>query len=351
MRVGLIGFPGVGKSTLFRACAGGGVKGSVAAVPVPDPRFDRIVAQVQPKKATPATVVLDDGLEDLSAQGRMLSPRFLESARTLDLLLHVVRAFESEVAPYHDDVDPRRDQSRVEEEFVLADLQLVETRLERLAKSMNVRNPGHPEYLEKAVFERLLGPLESGTPIRRLSLSEQEANLLRNYQFVTLKPMVVAINGNEADAAEPPPAIRELCEALASAGVPAFFVCAALEEELAGLDLADQPEFLDSLGLAEPARNQLIRAVYEALGLITFFTAGENETKAWPLRRGSTALQAAATIHTDIARGFIRAEVTHFEDYASAGSLAAANAAGKMRLEGKEYVVQDGDLIVVRHKT
>jgi GTP-binding protein YchF len=351
MRVGLIGFHGAGKTTLLRASAGGEVKGSVAAVPVPDPRFDRIVAQVRPKKATPATVILDDSLDSLSGQGVMVTPRFLEGARGVDLLLHVVRAFESELVPYHDSLDPVRDQRRVEEEFVLADLQLVENRLERLAKSMHVRTPGHSDYLERELFERLRPPLESGMPIRQLDLDERATTILRNYQFLTLKPMVVAINGNEADAADPPAGIRQMCDGLVARGIPAFFVCALLEEEVARLDPADQPEFLRSLGLAEPARNQLIRSVYDALGLITFFTAGENETKAWPLRKGSTALKAAAVIHTDIARGFIRAEVTHFEDYASAGSLAAANAAGKTKLEGKDYVVQDGDLIVIRHKT
>ncbi|MBS1723609.1 MAG: redox-regulated ATPase YchF [Armatimonadetes bacterium] len=347
-----MGFPQVGKSTLYRAAAQGQAKGSVTAVPVPDERFDKIVEQVKPKKVSPATVVLDDDLESFQTSGKLFSQRFLDEARKADLLLHVVRGFDSPMAPYHEDVSPIRDLENVEVEMVLTDLGIVENRLERLQKSMTVKNPGSPDYLEKALFSRIKEPLENGTPIRAMELDEEEQKIVRNYQFLSGKQCVVAFNVGEqqlsSGASDP---IKMKIAELASNGTQAFAVCATIEEEIAQLDPADQPEFLSSMGLSEPAANRLIKAVYDALGLITFFTAGENDTKAWPLRRGSSALKAAATIHNDIAKGFIRAEVVSYADYCEHGSLDAAYKANKMRLEGKEYVVHDGDLIHIRNKS
>jgi GTP-binding protein YchF len=348
MNVAVIGFPQVGKSSLYRAAARGQAKGEVTAVPVPDPRFDRIVAQVQPKKATPATVILHDDVESVQTSGKLFSLRFLEQARKADVLLHVVRAFDSPMAPYHAAVDPVRDQQAVDVEMVLSDLQTIESRLERLQKMQQTRTPGSLEYNEKMLFERIKPMLEEGTPIRAIGLVEEEQRICRNYQFLSAKETVVAFNVGEDGA---PAAVSTLTESLAKSGTQAFAVCATIEEEIAQLDPADQPEFLASLGLTEPASARLVRAIYDALGLITFFTAGENETRAWPLRRGSNALKAAATIHNDIAKGFIRAEVVHYADYDELGSLDAAYKANRMHLEGKEYVVQDGDLLHVRNKS
>ncbi len=351
MKVALIGYSQSGRSTLYRAAAQGLAKGDVTSVPVPDPRFDAIVAQVRPKKQTPAGVVLDDSLEPISPSGKAFSQRLLDEAKKADLLLHVVRAFDSPIAPFHAAVDPIRDQEAVEVELVLADLQIVENRLERLKRSTTAKSPGTPDYMEQTLFDRIRPMLESGTPIRAIELSEDEQTVVRNYQFLSAKPMVVAFNVDEASAASPGPRLEARMAELAASGSPAFAVSAPIEEEIAKLDAADQPEFLESLGLSEPASYRVIRAVYDALGLITFFTAGENETKAWPLRRGSTALKAAATIHNDIAKGFIRAEVVHYDDYAAAGSLDSAYAQGKMKLEGKDHVIQDGDLIHIRNKS
>jgi GTP-binding protein YchF len=350
MKVALIGYSQAGRSTLYRAAAQGLAKGEVTAVPVPDSRFDAIVRQVQPKKSTPATVILHDDLEAISGSGKAFSQRLIDSAKKAELLLHVVRAFENPVSPFYDTVDPIRDQEAVDVELVLTDLQIVENRLERLKKSLNLK-PGHPDYLENDLFQRVKEPLEAGTPLRALELPEDDMTILRNYQFLSLKQMVVAFNVGEDEAADPGAALKEKMETLHAAGTPAFAVCATLEEEIAQLDPADQPEFLSSLGLTEPASNRLIQAVYEAMGLITFFTAGENDTRAWPLRKGSNALKAAATIHNDIAKGFIRAEIVHYQDYAVAGSLDAAYSAGKMHLEGKEYTIQDGDLLHIRNKS
>ncbi|MCX7800808.1 MAG: YchF family ATPase [Fimbriimonadales bacterium] len=352
MKVGLIGFQAAGKTTLFQAVAAGAGKGSIAAVRVPDPRFDRIVAQVRPKKATPATVTVTDDLDDAQGgTGRLFTQRFLDEARKLDLLLHVVRAFESDTAPYHAEVDPQRDISTVEDELVLTDLQIVENRLERLKKSPNARTPGTPDYLDRVFFERIRGELESGRPIRALELSDEEAAIARNYQFLSAKPMVVAVNVGEKEAGSPGAKVRAIIDRLGELGTQAFAVSAEVEMEISQLDAEAQREFLADYGLEEPASARLVRAVYDALGLITFFTAGENETRAWALRRGSTALKAADTIHSDIARGFIRAEVVSYADWEAAGSWEAAVAQGRMRLEGKEYVVQDGDLLHIRNKS
>jgi hypothetical protein len=341
MNVALIGYPSVGKTTLYQAAARGTAKGSVTSVPVPDPRFDKIVASVRTKKATPATVLFRDDLPSISPTGRALSTEFLDKARSAEALLNVVRAFESARAPYHAPVDYERDRAAVEAELILSDLQIVESRLERLHRSAGSRSPGSPEYAERMLLERVRGPLEAGTPLRDLENSDAELAIARGFQFLSIKPLVVALNVSESEAGK-------ACSA-ASEG-RAFAVCASLEAEIARLDPEDQAEFLRDLGIAEPASDRLIRAIYEAMGLITFFTIG-SEIKAWPLRRGSTALKAAATIHTDIARGFIRAEVVHYADWEACGSVEAAHAAGKMRLEGKEYVLQDGDLVQIRNKT
>jgi ribosome-binding ATPase len=351
MKVGLIGYAGAGKSTLYRAAARGQAKGDVTAVPVPDPRFDLIVKQVKPKKITPVTILLHDDLEDAQPTGRTFTPKFVDAAKKMDLLLHVVRGFDSPMAAYHTEIDPLRDEENVSVELVLADLQIVESRLEKLAKSLTARNPGSADYLEKAVLERFKGPLEDGIPIRAMELDDDAEAICRNFQFLSAKPMIVAFNVAEGDVSSPPASIAKRMQELYAKATPAFTVSAPIEDEISQLDPADQEEFLASMGVTESAGAKVIRAVYEALGLITFFTAGENETRAWPLRKGSNAVKAAGTIHTDIAKGFIRAEVVSYDEYVAHGSLDAAYSAGKMRLEGKEYVVNDGDLIHIRNKS
>jgi ribosome-binding ATPase YchF (GTP1/OBG family) len=241
MKVGVIGYPQVGKSALYRAAAQGQAKGEVTAVPVPDPRFDRIVAQVKPKKETPATVILHDDIESIAGSGKMFSLKFLEQARKADVLLHVVRAFESPMAPYHASVDPVRDQEAVDVEMVLSDLQTIETRLEKLQKMQATRAPGSPEYNEKMLFDRIKPMLEEGTPIRAMELSEEEQRICRNYQFLSAKETVVAFNVGESGST---PAIDAQIEKLKAIGTQAFTVCATIEEEIAQLDPADQPEFL-----------------------------------------------------------------------------------------------------------
>jgi GTP-binding protein YchF len=351
MKVALIGYGASGRSTLYRAAARGLAKGDVTAVPVPDERFDKMVAQVKPKKQTPATVILHDDLDPIQSSGKALPLKLIDSAKKADILLHVVRGFDSPTVAYHDTIDPIRDQENVDVELVLADLQIVENRLERLKKSATLKTSGSPDYMENDLFTRIKGPLEDGQPIRAMELSEDDQTIVRNYQFLSSKPMVIAFNVDEAQASNPSERLKKQIDELAKRGTPAFPVCATIEEEIAQLDPADQPEFLEALGLTEPASDRVIRATYDALGLITFFTAGENETRAWPLKRGSSALKAAATIHNDIAKGFIRAEVVHYQDYVTYGSLDAAYSAGKMTLEGKDHIIQDGDLLHIRNKS
>ncbi len=351
MRVAIIGYPQSGRSSLYRAAARGLAKGDITAVPVPDERFDRIVKQVQPKKSTPVTVMLDDGLEAISGSGKAFSNRLLDDTKKADLLIHVVRAFEAPTVPYFRDVAPLKDQENVDVELVLSDLQIVENRLERLKKSLTMKQPGSPDYLENALFTRLKPELESGVTIRSLELTEDDQNIVRNYQFLSSKPMVVAFNVGESEITATSAEMQARIDQLTASGTPAFAVCASMEEEVTQLDPADQPEFLESLGLGRPASEKVVRAVYAALGLITFFTAGENDTHAWPLRKGASAHKAAATIHNDIAKGFIRAEIVHYADYDAAGSLDAAYSTGKMSLEGKDYVIQDGDLLHIRNKS
>lgn len=349
MKVALLGYSSSGKSTLFRAVAGPAAKGTLVAVTVPDSRFDAIVEQVKPKKATPATVVLDDNMDVLEPRGKMFPAKLLEAIRNAELLLLVARAFDNPTSPYHTEIDPARDVANFLDEGLLTDLQLVENRLERLQKSSTVKNPGSPDHAEKMIFDRLRPELEAGRGLRSVDLSEEDLKVVKNYQFLTIKPVVVAINVGEGDATSG--RYDEVLAGLAANGVEGFVVCAKLEEELASLDADDQAEFLSSYGLTESAAARMVQAVYRSLGLVTFFTAGENETRAWPLVAGSSALKAAGTIHNDIAKGFIRCEVVSFAEYQTHGSLDAAYKAGAMRLEGKEYVVQDGDLLHIRNKS
>ncbi len=351
MNVGIVGYSQSGKTLLFRAVAGAASKGDVASVPVPDPRLDFIVSRLNPKKHTFATIALHDDLDSVQRGGKALTQRFLDAARRMELLLHVVRAFDFAAGSEAGGGDPKGDVRALDAELMLADLQVAESRLDSLSRHPESRQPGKSEYLERAFLERAKGKLEAEGPLRTLELDDEEAALARGLQLVSVKPLAVAINVDEAQATRPTEASGALVESLTRNGVPAFAVCSKLEAEIAELEPADRPAFLESLGLSEPASAVLMRAVYEAMGLITFFTTVGNEVRAWPLRIGSTALKAAAAVHTDIARGFIRAEVVHFADFEACGSLSASHDAGKMRLEGKEYVVQDGDILMIRNKT
>lgn len=346
MRAGLIGYPYSGKTSLFEAVATAGKSGDVASVPVPDSRFERICEVIQPKKKTPATVEIVDNAARMPEAGQGKPGDFASAARKLDVLVHVARAFESDSVPFHATVNPLRDQDAVETELILADLQIVENRLERLTKSLDAKKPGSKDYAERILFEKVKPALENGESLRSLELDEEESEIIKNYQMLSAKPLVVAINISESMIGN-----KEMETQFREKGITAFSICAAVESEIAQMEPHDRLPFLNELGIQKPGSEALVAAIYDALGLVTFFTAGEKETKAWPMKRGGNAVKAAGTIHTDIAKGFIRAEVTHYADFDRLGNLKACYDQNLMKLEGKEYVVQDGDIINIRNKS
>lgn len=352
MNVGLVGFPSVGKSTLFRAVSAGHDSGDLAAVSVPDERFTRLCRVADSKKQSPAHVYFHDNVGRFSpGESRSTERHFFDAARKMDCLVHVVRSFRNDQVTHHAELDPLRDHRLLEDELVLEDLQLVENRLERLQKQHETHISGSPESNEQRLLQRLKGELEQGKTLRSLELEAEERKLISGFQFLTVKPLIVALNvGEDRAAARPEDCEESLASDAAQRGVPVVSLCATLEAEIATLDEQDRQEFLSDLGLGRPASERLIRAAYEALHVITFYTTGPKETKAWTLPVGATALDAAATIHSDLARGFIRAEVAPVDVVVECGGWDAAHHAGKTTLQGKEYVVQDGDIIHVRFK-
>jgi GTP-binding protein YchF len=352
MNVGLVGFPLVGRSTLFRAVSHRHASGDLASVPVPDPRFDALCTVSGSKKHHPAHVDFHDNVGRFEpGHDKAARRHFFEAARKMDLLLHVVRAFDNPMAPYHAELDPLRDHRALEEELILEDLGLAETRVERLERTQATVKPGSPEANELRLLSGLAEGLAEGKAVRSIELSPEEAKIISGFQFLSEKPLVCALNVDEAAAASPPEAVSlGLSEYCSERGIPCVSLCASLEEEIAALDEKDQGEFLGAMGLTVPASHRMIRAVYDGLGLITFYTLNQRETRAWPFRKGGHVHDAAGTIHSDLARGFIRAEVARVEDCIDAGGWDQVHTAGKTELHGKEYIVQDGDIIQVRFK-
>lgn len=363
MKVGIIGLPGAGKTTLFYALtrgegssAGGGTNALVGVVPVPDPRYDFAVNLFHPKKRTPATIEFLDGAAQVGAggpgQAKKFGSDFFVGIRSVDAIVQVVRAFESPMAP--DPPDPRRDASSISEELLLADLQVIENRLERIKKQLATRKSGAvvPEVIEQEILLKIKGVLDDFKPVRSIELTEDEKRIIKNFDFLTAKPVIVVANIGEDDLAqgENLPLLAPLKSQCVAEGTTFMALCAAVEQEVAQLPPDEQAEYLSAMGIAEPARDRLIRAAYAALGMMSFFTVGEDEVRAWTIPVGSNAITAAGRIHSDLARGFIRAEVMAFEDLIAAGNWDTAKAANKLRLEGKEYGVKDGDILHVRFK-
>ncbi len=348
MQIGIIGVKFTGKTTLFNVitAAGlptgqGGVDPHLAIGKVPDPRLDRLTEMFSPKRTVHATVEWVDipGFQGgAAADGGREATRFLELGRKMDALAQVIRCFDGGYGV----PDPAGELDTMALELALADLQIVENRLERLDKEKarmgKVANP-----LEPPMMERFREQLENDRPLRDLELNADEIKLSSGYTFLTLKPMIVVLNHEEG--AEAP---ADVVAAAQAAGAETVAVCASVEEELAELDAAEAAEFLADLGIAEPALHLMIRASYGALDLQSFFTVGEDECRAWAVRKGALAPVAAGVIHSDLQRGFIRAEVTAYDELIAAGSMAAAKQANQVRLEGKGYEVQDGDILEIR---
>jgi GTP-binding protein YchF len=342
MKVGLTGFPGSGKTTVFAALTGlraapGERRPQIGTIKVPDARIDALAKIHSPKKTTLAEVTFVDFPPPVNATKKaVLDQEMVTALRDADALVQVVRGFPDVTGAA---ATPADDVQAFSTELALADLGQVEKKVERMRKEKGNER-------ELALFERLQQILEEGKPLRTAGLTADDQNLLAGYAFLSLRPLLVVVNVPESDVAKPVP--EEVAAAAREGGAEALVLSAAVEAEVAELDAGDREAFLADLGLTESARDRFIRASYGLLDLISFLTAGEDECRAWPIRRGTAARKAAGRIHSDIERGFIRAEVMAFDDFTRLGSEAKCREAGKLRLEGKDYVVQDGDIVHFR---
>jgi ribosome-binding ATPase len=361
LKAGIVGLPNVGKSTLFNAITQAGAESAnypfctidpnVGVVEVPDERLDKLTEMVVPNKTVPTAFEFVDiaGLVRGASKGEGLGNKFLAHIREVDAIVHVVRCFEDENITHVDGkVNPVSDIQTINLELVLADLESVEKRIERSKKNMKGGNKQYAQEVE--VLERLKEALYNDQPARSIELSEDEKLLVRDLHLLTMKPVLYAANVSEdgVNEADSNPYVQQVRDFAAAENAVVVPISAKVEAEIAELEGEDKAMFLEELGLEESGLNRLIKAAYSLLGLYTYFTAGVQEVRAWTIRKGTKAPGAAGVIHTDFERGFIRAEVVSYEDLVAAGSLNAAKERGQLRLEGKEYVVQDGDVMHFR---
>lgn len=360
MQIGIIGLPNSTKTTVFNALTRGQIETAAyssgkleihtAMVDVPDPRVDVLANMFNPRKVTRAQVKYNDiaGLQRGIGEKGGMDGSLLNQIVQNDALLHVVRAFEDPNVPHIEEtVDPQRDLDILDTELILSDLAVVERRIERLAAGLNKRSgtPAEREAMakEQALLERLKAQLESGKPLRDLALDDEEMRILKNLAIVTIKPQLVVLNTGDRTIDDP----RDLVTYEHDKTILATLQ-GRLEMEIAQMSADDAGGFLSEYGIEEPGLAKIIRLSYALLGQQSFFTVGEDEVRAWTIPVGATAVDAAAAIHTDLAHGFIRAEVISYNDMIKAGSMAEARKRGSLRLEGKEYIVQDGDILSIR---
>ncbi|MEG1240096.1 MAG: redox-regulated ATPase YchF [Oscillospiraceae bacterium] len=360
MKLGIVGLPNVGKSTLFNAITNAGAESAnypfctidpnVGVVAVPDTRLDWLSEFYKPKKTTPAIIEFVDiaGLVKGASKGEGLGNKFLSNIRECNAIVHVVRCFDDDnIIHVEGNTDPLRDIDIIELELIMADMEMVERRVDKATKA----SKGDKKYVHEAeVFAKLLAHLNEGKSARTYDCEEEDAELINTAELLSLKPVIYAANMDEDGVAgfETNDYYKKVEDRAAQEGAQVIPVCAKLEAEIAELSGDDRKMFLDDLGITESGLDRLIKASYALLGLISFLTSGEDECRAWTITKGTKAPQAAGKIHTDFERGFIRAEVIAFADLVKNGSMSAAKEKGQVRSEGKEYVVHDGDIILFR---
>lgn len=361
MKLGILGLPNVGKSTLFNAITNAGaqsanypfctIEPNVGMVTVPDKRLEKLRDMYQPNKYTPATIEFVDiaGLVRGASKGEGLGNKFLSNIREVDAVVHVVRCFEdSDIIHVEGSIDPARDIETIDLELILSDIEVLDRRIDKTKKLLKADKKYQSEL---DFFQRVREALEAGQSARSVECDEDEAELLKSVSLLTNKPIIFAANLSEADfknGVEENPFYQAVQEAARRERAAVLPICAEIEAEISGMEPEEKELFLSDLGLSESGLDRLITACYSLLGLMSYLTAGKDEVRAWTIAKGTKAPQAAGKIHTDFERGFIRAEVIGFDELMECGSMAAARDRGLVRSEGKEYVMQDGDIVLFR---